>query len=97
MYDTENSLTTAVKPIIKELVDGLNVKVDSMKSKEEDATRFVTSDITFRVWKNEQWIAIVYWELKRDIARGNSNPDVQNMAYFVRFKKTYKDNQLQCY
>ena len=87
VYDTEYSLTTAVKPIIKELVDGLNVKVDSMKSKEEDATRCATSDITFQVCKNEQWIAIVCWELKRDIARGNSNPDVQNMAYFVRFQK----------
>ena len=85
VHDTETSLTTAVKPIIEELVKGLNVKIDSMKS--EEGKSYVTSDITFQVCKNGQWIAIVCWELKRDIARGNSNPDVQNMAYFVRFQK----------
>ena len=62
VHDTEYSITTAVKPIIMKLVDGLNVKVDSMRSEEEDATRCVTSDITFQVCKNEQWIAIVCWE-----------------------------------
>ena len=87
VHDTEYSLTTAVKPIVTELVDGLDVKVDSTRSEEEDATRCVTSDITFQVWKNGQWIAIVCWELKRDIARGNSNPDVKNMGHFVRFQK----------
>ena len=42
MHDDEQDITTAVKPIITALVEGLDVRVDCMRS-EEDVRKCVTS------------------------------------------------------
>ena len=90
VHHTEESLIRKVKPIIRQLVEGMDVEVDKMSSDEVDGVTAATSDTTVMLNKDGQQIALVTWEFKRDIAGVKSNPDIQNMGYFLRFQKKWQ-------
>lgn len=87
VYGTEEKFCEKVKPILQELLAGLDVELDRRCSEESDARKAVTSDFTVIFTIGGVKIALVNFELKRDIAGSKSNPDIQNIGYVMKFKK----------
>lgn len=92
MFYDESDLTEMVIPITKSLFNGLNVQLSTTKSSEADIRNAVVSDCTVIVTTaNKEAVALANFEFKKDIAKTNSNPDIQNIGYF------FDVNRPQCY
>ena len=86
-YVSEEKFCNATRPLVVKLVEGLGCVVDRFSSEEADSRKAVTSDCTILFVKDGVRIPLASFEMKRDIAGSSSNPDIQNIGYYIKFQK----------
>ena len=89
IYENEGKFRENVKPIFQEMIAGLDVELDRMHSDKSDG---FTSDFTVTFTKGGVKIPLVNFEFKRGIARGKSDPDIENFGYAIKFSKEFPDH-----